>query len=320
MRIRKTIAAISAIFISVFNVSVSAQEIPVYSQYMFNMLSLNPAYAGSHPVASAIGTFRKQWIGVPGAPQTTAIAMDMPARNNFLGLGLQITDDRIGIQKSTTISTSYAVRIRLGVSEDETEDQVLAIGIQAGLNNLKANYNEVDLFNPYDPSFTGNIVNEFLPSFGAGIYYHSPNFYLGLSSPNLIQAYRDKTSQVVRSSISRFQNSHIFLAAGYVFDASPTIKLKPSLLIRALPGTALQYDLNTNVWFNNKFSTGLSYRTNDALVGLFELPIGNSLQFGYAYAYTIGTTLKTFSRGTHEMMLRFELNGGQKTNQSPRYF
>ncbi len=301
------------LLVSILTVSIvgKAQQQPMYSQYMFNMLNINPAYAGSRGVGTATALYRNQWVGIPGAPQTVSLGFDMPINEKKIGLGFQLYDDRLGIERSTGFNASYAFRIQL------TASGTLSLGLQAGILNYRANYSEVRTFQPGDPSFSQNISG-ILPSAAAGVYYNSDKFYIGISTPALLQTKISYDNVASVSSVSG-RDLHLYLASGFVLPLNQDLVLKPSLLIKAVSGAPIEFDLNTNLWIQNVLALGVSYRTGDSYVGMMELQLNKQLRLGYAYDKTF-TNLSTYNSGTHELMLRVELGSGNSKVVSPRYF
>ncbi len=290
---------------------IHAQTEPMYSQYMFNMLNVNPAYAGSRGTTTASALFRKQWIDMPGAPQTTVISIDGATREGRIGWGLQLLDDKLGVERTTGLMASYAFRIPV------SDNGVLSLGLRGGLLNYRANFTEVNTFSPNDPTFNQN-VNGLLPAAGAGIHYTTDRFYLGLSIPSLLETKLNAQKQADVQS-GKLKNLHFFYTMGMVMDLSDQVKLKPSMLVKKVNGAPVQFDLNANVWLMDKLAFGASYRTKDAIVGLVEWQINEQLRFGYSYDHTI-SNLKSFTQATHEMMLRFEIGSSRSSFVSPRYF
>lgn len=291
---------------------VSAQQDAMYSQYMFNMMGVNPAYAGSRGVLSAAALYRRQWVGIDGAPETYTFSFDMATRDNKVGLGLQAFNDKIGIMQTNGIYGTYAYRIRF-----ENEGS-LAIGLQGGISNFRADLTKVDLIDEDDQAFAQNI-NVILPCFGAGIYYNSDRFYAGFSVPNLVKSYLRKDAVYYRADVVAKKYMHFFFIAGYVFDINEDLKLKPSTLVKAVRGAPVQWDINANLWIRDVISVGGSYRTGDAICGLAEVQINDQLRLGYAYDHTISKLVK-FNQGTHEIMLRYEFGWEKGRILSPRYF
>ncbi len=290
--------------------STKAQQHPMYSQYMFNMLNINPAFAGSAGVAQVTTLYRNQWIDMPGAPQNTSVTFDMPVDEKKIGFGVQLFDERLGIERSTGFNLIYAFKIP--VSERGT----LSMGLQAGILNYRANYTNVVTFQGNDPAFYQNI-NGILPSAAAGIFYNTDKFYIGFSTPALLKT-KISNQGVADVSSATGTDLHLFLSSGYNFDLSENVVLKPSFLVKAVSGAPLEYDLNLNVWMQNIFGVGISYRTGDAIVGIAQLKLGERLNFGYAYDKTF-TNLGSYSRGSHELMLRLEIGRHTENVSSIRY-
>jgi type IX secretion system PorP/SprF family membrane protein len=299
------------VFILTVSVTAKAQQHPMYSQYMFNMLNINPAYAGSRGVATATALYRNQWVGIEGAPKTASLGFDMPVREKKIGIGFQVYDDRLGIERTSGFNASYAFRIQL------TESGTLSLGLQAGLLNYRANYTEAVTFQPNDPAFSQNISG-ILPAAAAGVYYNSDKFYIGVSTPALFKTKisYDGTAEVAGVS---GRDLHMYLASGFVMNLNRDLVLKPSVLVKAVSGAPVEYDLNANLWIQNTIAFGFSYRTGDAYVGMAELQLSKQLRLGYAYDKTFNN-LGNLNTGTHELMLRMEFGSSNGKVASPRYF
>ena len=282
-----------------------AQQDAMYSQYMFNMLSVNPAYAGSRDVLSITALRRWQWVGVEGAPKTTTFTADLPVWHERIGLGISAINDQIGVTKTNSLYNSYSYRIRL------SRGSTLAFGLQAGFTNMRANLLSLKTTTSGDQVFMQN-VNEWLPNFGAGIYYSTDKFYVGFASPHLI-------NNTIIDGTESVQKQHYFAMTGYVFHTSEVVALKPSILLKYVKGAPLEGDFNINAWFYDRIAVGASYRTGDAVVGLVEFQINPQLRFGYAYDMTL-TRMKGYSHGSHEIMVRYEFGSSKKKILTPRYF
>jgi type IX secretion system PorP/SprF family membrane protein len=302
---------LSALALMFFSMSAYGQQEPMYSQYMFNMLNINPAYAGSRGAISTVALYRNQWVGFPGAPRTTSFSFDMPLQNKKIGIGAQFYDDRIGIERTTGFNAMYAFRFQFAGSG------TLSLGLQAGLLNYQANYTEVNTYVPNDPAFSSN-VRGILPAFAAGIYYNSDKFYVGFSAPALLKT-KIKYNNAAEIASVTSRDLHLFLTAGTVFDLNQDLALKPSMLIKAVSGAPVQMDLNVNLWLQNKIAIGASYRTGDAIVGMVEFQFNQQFRFGYAYDKTF-SNLGTLVNGTHELMFRMEFGSPAVRVTSPRYF
>lgn len=291
---------------------VKAQQDAMYSQYMFNTLAVNPAYAGSRDVISATALHRSQWIGIEGAPRTSTFSIDAPINNKKIGLGLQVFNDRLGITNTTGAFGVYAYRIRLNKG-------TLAFGVQGGVSNYRADFTSVALNtgSSYDIAFSQNI-NKMLPNFGTGIYYNSDRFYIGLSAPQLL---KNKYSDLAVKADNSYsgQAIHLFLATGYVFPLNEDLNLKPSVLIKGVQGSPIEADLNATLWIRDVIAFGVQYRTRADIAALFELQISPQIRLGYAYDRST-TSLVQFNSGSHEIMLRYEFGFPKDKILSPRYF
>lgn len=289
-----------------------AQQEAMYSQYMFNTLAINPAYAGSRNVTSATALYRNQWVGINGAPETITFSIDAPLNSKKVGLGLQVFNDKIGITKTTGAFASYAYRIRL-------QKGTLAFGLQAGASQYRADFQNVSL-NP-DPSndvaFNQN-VNKVLVNVGTGIYYNTDRFYIGLSSPQLLN---NKLSNftVETSNVFNGQALHLFFATGYVFPLSDVFALKPSVLVKGVKGAPIEADLNATLWIKDVFAIGLQYRTKADISAMVEIQASPQIRLGYAYDRSL-TKLVQYNSGSHEIMLRYEFGFEKGKILSPRYF
>jgi type IX secretion system PorP/SprF family membrane protein len=285
---------------------------------MFNMVNINPAYAGNRVSDNFTAIYRDQWIGLTGAPKTADFSWDKRRYESNVGYGLQIYDDQLGLEKNTGFQAFYSYHIPLG-------DSFLALGLSGGVMNYQVNYAQAATFDPTDPLFQSN-VNGWLATAGFGVLYATPTWYVSFSIPQMLHT---------SLSIQNYENqadiqtaNQYFLTGGYVFDLSESVKAKPSLMVRAEQGSPVQYDLNLNFWFSDIFSVGASYRQGDALIGMLEFQVLPQLRIGYAYDHSI-STLGNYNQGSHEIMLRLELPNNscpwcdkQKETEplSPRYY
>lgn len=301
--------------------SVRAQQDKMFSQYMFNMMALNPAYAGSRDVLSMSALYRNQWSGIPGGPQTATFTADMPLNNERIGVGLQLYGDKAGVIQETGAFASYAFRIRVGAKS------TLALGLQAGASSYQANLTEVrtSADGQIDPAFASNI-SKILPNFGTGIYLSNDRTYLSISVPRLI---KNRLSDYNVGSIRSVQARQAYVAAGFVVGLSPVVKMKPSFLVKYAEGAPLGFDANINFWFADRIALGASIRrhqfsswstyTTDAVVGLLEVQLTDQFRFGYSYDRTL-SQLQSVAPSSHEIMLRYELGFGKNRILTPRYF
>lgn len=289
-----------------------AQQNIVYSQYMFNGLLINPAYAGSHVQLSASLSYRNQWINFDGAPKTSVLGIHSSFKKEKLGLGLTVTSDKIGSYTNTGVFGSYAYRIKM------LRGGVLSLGLQGGFSNFNANFTELKLRADADPMFNG-FFNEFRPNFGGGIFYYTKKMFAGFSVPTIL-----KHTDFFKSSFDQLALPRVYyLNAGTTIplDRMEKVKLNPSFLLRVQDGTPLSADFNVNVVFYDLISIGNSYRTGDAVVGLLGFKLSEKFQFVYSYDWTT-SAVGQYSKGTHEFMINYRtrLRRIHKDADCPYYF
>ena len=293
---------------------VHAQTEPMYSQYMYNMLGVNPAYAGNREALSLNFFQRNQWNGIKGAPKTTSISMDQSIKEGKIGWGVQAYDDRLGVEAATGMNGMLSTRIQV------SEKGILSGGLSFGMMNYRINLNDVqNRNNPNDPSFISiNNPSSWTPSLGMGIYYNTDRFYAGVSTPSVLKSRLASYEDFV-SSLDKTNAFHLFANTGYVFDINEELKLKPSTMIKMVSGAPIEADINLNIWMKDILGLGGSYRTGDAYVGMVELQATPNLRIGYAYDVPFNP-LKYFTRGSNELMLRFEFGNNKTKIKSTRYF
>lgn len=275
---------------------IEAQQRPVYSQYMFNGLVLNPAYAGSQKQLSATAIYRKQWVNIEGAPSTVNATVHSGFENKNVGMGFMVTNDVIGIHNDLGMYLSYAYQIKM-------EHGTLAMGIQGGFNNLNSDFNKLHLKHSSDPNLFGKIGN-FNPNFGTGLYYSTETAYVGLSVPYLLNNKLSIRSDLINNAR---EARYYFLSAGKVFDLNSSVKIKPSTLLRIQEGAPVGFDANINLILEDIISFGGSYRSNDSFILLFHVIANENFTFGYAYDWVI-SSLNPHTKGSHEIMLNYRIN------------
>ncbi|MFV8323897.1 type IX secretion system membrane protein PorP/SprF [Flavobacterium sp. LS2R12] len=284
-----------------------AQQDAQFSQYMYNTININPAYAGSRGALSLFALHRTQWVGLDGAPVTNAVSVNTPINDSNLGLGVSIINDKIGPTHENTISADLSYTI------PTSETFKLSFGIKATANLFDL---DVTRLNPVDddPSLH-DYNNKFSPNIGAGIYYHSDKGYVGLSVPNFIESnrYDDNEVRIFKEKIN------YYLIAGYVFDLNELVKFKPALLTKMVYGAPLQVDVSGNFMFNNRFMVGIAYRWSAALSGMVGFQVSDSLYIGYGYDKET-TNLKNYNSGSHEIFLRYEIFNNIDKITIPRFF
>ena len=286
-----------------------AQQDSQYTNYMYNTINVNPAYAGSRGVASIFGMHRTQWVGLDGAPTTNVASIHTPVNNSNIGIGVTFINDRIGPSDENTISADVSYTFRT------SETYKLSFGIKGTANLLNVDYNKLNKYNGSDSQFQTNIDNRFSPNVGAGAYFHSDKLYAGLSVPNFLQTehYHDN------KSVTAKERMHYYLIGGYVFDLSPTIQFKPAFLSKVVNGAPLQLDLTGNFMFNEKFVLGAAWRWSAAVSGLAGFQVNENWMIGYAYDAET-TKLANYNSGSHEIFLRYEFKGKSEKVVSPRFF
>lgn len=284
------------------------QQDPQYTQYMYNTINVNPAYAGSREVFSVFGLHRTQWVGLDGAPVTNTVSMNTPVGSN-VGLGLSFVNDRIGPMDENSISADFSYTI------PATEESKLAFGVKATAHLLNVDYTKLNIYNSTDPRFQTNINNDFSPNVGAGVYWYSDKAYAGFSIPNFLETnkYKDNATSVVREKM------HYYLIGGYVFDLSYNVQFKPAFMAKTVVGAPLQLDLTANFLFNEKFTAGLAYRWDAAISALAGFQITDGIFVGYTYDMDT-TELANYNSGSHELYLRFEMPLKAKKVVNPRFF
>ncbi|MFH7001820.1 PorP/SprF family type IX secretion system membrane protein [Flavobacterium bizetiae] len=293
--------------LSVFGVA--AQQDPQYTQYMYNTLSVNSAYAGSLGHLAITGIYRTQWVGLEGAPNTQSFTLDTPIAKN-LGLGLSVVSEEIGPSEEQYVDANFSYTIQSGLTHK------LSFGIKGGGRVINIDWTKGSHREP-DVQFRENITNKFLPVVGAGLYWHGERDYIGIAVPNFMTRERYNYDDIADDLVN--ERMHVYLIGGIVFDLSAHTKFKPAVLVKYVAGAPLIADFSANFMFNNAFTLGASYRTGDSVSALASLQITPQFNVGYAYDYTT-TELQTYNSGTHEIMLRFELVSRKKGLKSPRFF
>lgn len=304
--------AFFAMFISIHQVH--AQTEPMYSQYMYNMLGVNPAYAGNREALSLNFFQRNQWIGLKGAPKTTSLSIDQSIKDGKMGWGMQVYDDRLGVESATGFNGMLSTKIRV------SEKGILSGGLSFGMMNYRINLNDVNnRNNPNDPSFIStDKPSKWNPSVGMGVYYNTDRFYAGISTPSVLKS-RLASYENLITSIDKSDAFHLFANAGYVFDINEEVKLKPSTMVKMVSGAPIEVDINMNIWLKDILGLGGSYRTGDAFVSMVELQATQQIRIGYAYDVPFNP-LKYFTKGSHELMLRYEFGNFKTKIKSTRYF
>ncbi|ASS49686.1 MAG: hypothetical protein A3D31_08900 [Candidatus Fluviicola riflensis] len=292
-----------------------AQQNPMFTHYMYNTLSVNPAYAGSREALSITGIHRSQWVGFSGAPMTQTLTLHTPIFNKHIGLGLTAMNDKIGPVNNTGVSGSFAYIMQI------TDRSKLALGVSGGVNILQAELNTLALDEQNDPTFLNNIRNRVTPQFGVGAYYSRERFYAGISVPDLVESNYSSLENSNGVALVGKSRRHYFFIAGALFNLNPVLALKPTTLVKATAGAPLQVDLTASFVLYKKLSLGAMYRTGDAFGALIGFDVSEQFRIGYSYDFSYGVRTAKYNSGSHEIMLRYEfIYPSKKQIHSPRYF
>jgi type IX secretion system PorP/SprF family membrane protein len=296
------------IFVLILTASASfAQQDAQFTQYMYNTINVNPAYAGSRGVMSIFGLHRTQWVGLEGAPVTNALSLNTPIGESNIGVGLSFINDRIGPTVENTISADVSYTVQA------SESYKLSFGVKATGNFFNLDASQLNPEEVIDPSLVN--YSKFSPNLGAGVYLHSDKSYVGVSVPNFVQTNRYDSDNVAIFK----ERINYYLIAGHVFDLSPDIKFKPALLTKVVTGSPLQVDVSANFMFFEKFVVGAAYRWDAAVSALAGFQVTDGLYIGYGYDMET-SRLRKYNSGSHEIFLRFELFNNYNKITSPRFF
>lgn len=277
--------------------SLSGQLTPVTNQYVLNPLTINPAYAGNRGALNIAAFYRRQWVGITGAPETMTLAIDAPLLDAKLGLGLIITNDKIGVTKETQFNSYYSYKISMGEGN-------LSLGLGAGLITTNTAWSDLVVLDPGDEYYLIDSRVFFVPDFSFGAYYSYHNYFAGFSIPKLL-GYRfdfDKNKYTLKVNPGQY---YYLFNTGYVFNLTPKSKFFPSTLVTFSPGEKLLYDINAHFSFFDRLWVGASYRSNRSVAGLLQFAVNNQLKVAYTYDFDFGK-LGRYSNGSHEIMLRYE--------------
>jgi type IX secretion system PorP/SprF family membrane protein len=308
MKMKKHIILIAIILASA---TLKAQQNPQYTQYVYNMNVINPAYAGSKDALSLNFLARTQWVGIDGAPKTLTVGAHTPLRNN-LGLGFSVIVDEVGPVQEQNIYADISYTL------DLDNDAKIAFGLKAGITAFNLCLDCLNSVEPETATFLDRAANKTLPNIGAGFFYYTNKFYLGLAMPNLLETFHFE--KVGNQTINGSEKTHFFLNTGYVFKLSKDVKLKPSSMVKATQGAPLSIDFSGNFLLYDKLEFGLSYRLTESVSALINIKAKKNLRIGYAYDHTL-TGLGDFNTGSHEIFLLYDFEpSDNKKIRSPRFF
>ena len=292
------------------------QQDAQFTQYMYNTLTVNPAYAGSREVLGVSVLHRSQWVGLDGAPSTQTFNIQGPY-NDKIGLGFSIVHDEIG--NNTNQNTYFDIAFSYTVPT--SEKYKLSFGLMAGGHLLNIDFNKLRNYSAsLAPSVEDELYKRFSPNIGAGIYLHSDKFYMGLSVPDFLESEHFQNPDDEGTAIAS-ERMNVYLISGYVFDLSPSLKFKPAYLLKAVAGAPLQLDLSSNFLINEKVTLGAAYRLDAAISALFGFQMGKSFMLGLAYDREISSLGgEQFNGGSFEVFLRYEFIKNGKIDLTPRFF
>jgi type IX secretion system PorP/SprF family membrane protein len=285
-----------------------SQQLPQFTQYMFNTISINPAYAGSRETLSLVGLHRSQWIGLDGGPTTQTFSIHSPLRNEKVGLGLSFIHDELGFENFSYIYGDFSYTIQV------SEKTKLAFGLKGGFTSYSVDQELRDAY-PTDPAIRG-IEDRWSPNIGAGAFLHTNRWYVGLSAPRILNTDYNGTEDY-----EALERISYYLTGGVVVDVSENTKFKPSFMVKATNGAPLSYDITGNFLFYDKLWLGAAYRFDEsagALGGIVDFQVSKEFRIGYAYEHPI-SDIRPYSSGTHEILLMFEVFKSKRV-KSPRYF
>jgi type IX secretion system PorP/SprF family membrane protein len=293
------------LFVSVTTYTRAQQNIQ-FTQYMFNGLVINPAYAGADEALSLTFIHRSQWTGLDNAPSTQTLAAHTLVKKKQLGIGLILVNDRVGIHKNLNVLNSYAYHIRTG------KQSYVSMGLQGGIKSIRSDYASL-MTSGNDPAAANAYVSRTFFDFGAGIYFRSPRLHAGLSVPEI----NTQRFYANDSLMKRFNPSNVLLYGKYRITLSDQFDLEPSTLVKYLKGLPISYDVNLNMIYRSVLTLGLSYRKSESVDFILRANATPQLQFGYAYDHPIGTVARV-SNGSHELMVQYIFRYLQKNVESPR--
>ncbi|WP_213522921.1 type IX secretion system membrane protein PorP/SprF [Nonlabens sp.] len=289
------------------------QQDAQFTNYMYNTMNINPAYAGSRGITSIFSMHRTQWVGLVGAPTTNTFSIHGPIRDTNLGMGVNVMNDAIGPSNESTISLDVSYTV------PTSENFKLAFGLRSTVNLLNVDFTKLNIYNTGDALSQYNIDNRFSPNFGVGIYWYSSRTYIGLSVPNFLEtSHFDKGQTSLGATSVAKERMHYHLMLGHVYDVDYWIQFKPAFLAKIVEGAPLQIDVSANFLFNEKFTLGMAYRWDASISLLAGFQVNDNMFIGYGYDSEV-TNLVNYNSGSHELFLRYEFSR-KKQVVSPRFF
>ena len=297
------------------SVGAYAQQQAMFTQYMFNPLAINPAYAGSLDALTATALARVQWTSMPGAPQTQTVSVHGPVKYSRASFGFQMIHDEITVSNHYGVYGFYSYYIPLN------KRTKISFGLRAGFSHYRADFTDLNIYYPemnniQDPAFASDQFGGWLPNVGVGVYLRNDRGFLGFSIPEIIQ----NTIITSVESIQGKQERHYFLHGGYVFTLSPDLKLKPNFLLKGVEGAPIQVDLNANLLIKETVWIGASYRWDESIAAILEIDFSDKIRFGYSYDFAGRNNLGPFNNGSHEFLISYRFIKDNGVTVTPRYF
>lgn len=296
-------------------IGAKAQYDAMFTQYMFNEMYINPAYAGSKDAMAINLTHRQQWVNFPGRPITTSFTLHGPLANNKMGLGLSVLNEQIGKLSRNLVYLNYAYRVKAG------DNGHLSFGLMAGIHNQVNKLSELKTTETGDIQTSQNTPSLISPQFGAGIYYYTNKFYAGISIPRMIDdSYLfNQTGDIIKSTKFDANKFHYYFTIGNVFEVNDDFKIKPQAMVKMVQNAPLQFDLNVNCLIKNKIWAGIGYRSGSDISVLLGVQINPQLLINYSYDYSL-TKIQKYSQGSHEITIGYLFSYKQGKVATPRYF
>ncbi|MEM9325938.1 MAG: type IX secretion system membrane protein PorP/SprF [Bacteroidota bacterium] len=292
--------------LSLLSMNCFAQQQVMFTQYMFNNLAINPGYAGTTDALSVTALARRQWVGVDGAPNTQTLATHAAIPNTRVGVGLLFVRDAIGISEENTLIASSAYKLQIA------EGKTLSMGLQAGFSSYTHDYTDLGIIDDDKFLLSSSLL---VPNIGFGLFYHSERLYAGFSAPYLL----NRKLRNASVDLSTEQIRHFYAQGGYVFDINPSLKLRPHLLLKMVPGAPVETDISANFIYKDLLWMGAAYRSLDAVNFLFQVQASDQFRVGYAYDYTL-SELNQVTSGSHEIMVQYVFSFSKHSMVTPRYF
>ena len=297
------------IFVSLlvaFGFTTQAQQLAMFTEYMYNEVTLNPAYAGSHEVISATILGRTQWVGAAGGPQTYSFNVHSPLRNEKLGVGVSAIYDQLTIESNINLMGSFSYKLKLKNSD-------LHFGLQAGVAQQEKDFSKLNINDSDDPNGVSG-KSGLSPNFGIGMYYFASQFYIGISAPQLLNNQLKSNGFELSDQVR-----HYFLNTGYVFDLGESVKFKPTIFLKYVENVRTEVDFTASFIIKEMFWLGAAWRTGDSYDLLLGIQATDQFKIGYAYDIT-STSLNQFNRGSHELVMNYKFSFKQGNIITPRYF